>query len=70
MPVMVTEKTSIDYDLHGEGLPLILIGGLGFGRWAFFKQVPASHATLESSPSTLGASGPSRAASRTSPQTW
>jgi 3-oxoadipate enol-lactonase len=41
MPVMITENTSIDYDVHGEGPPLILIGGLGFGRWAFFKQIPA-----------------------------
>ena len=40
MPVMITEETSIDYDVHGEGPPLILIGGLGFGRWGFFKQVP------------------------------
>ena len=41
MPVMLTEDTSIDYDVYGEGPPLILIGGLGFGRWGFFKQVPA-----------------------------
>jgi 3-oxoadipate enol-lactonase len=41
VPVMITEETSIDYDVHGEGPPLILIGGLGFGRWGFFKQVPA-----------------------------
>ena len=41
MPVMITENTSIDYDLHGEGPPLILINGLGFGRWAWFKQIPA-----------------------------
>ena len=42
MPVLITENTSIDYDIHGEdGPPLILIGGLGFGRWAFFKQTPA-----------------------------
>jgi pimeloyl-ACP methyl ester carboxylesterase len=41
MPVMITENTSIDYDVHGEGLPLILIGGLGFGRWGWFKQIPA-----------------------------
>ncbi|MDQ5813077.1 MAG: alpha/beta hydrolase [Actinomycetota bacterium] len=38
---MITEETSIDYDVHGEGPPLVLIGGLGFGRWGFFKQVPA-----------------------------
>jgi 3-oxoadipate enol-lactonase len=41
MPVTITQNTSIDYDVHGEGPPLILINGLGFGRWGFFKQVPA-----------------------------
>jgi 3-oxoadipate enol-lactonase len=41
MPLTITENTSIDYDVQGEGPPLILIGGLGFGRWGFFKQVPA-----------------------------
>ena len=38
---MITEQISIDYDVHGEGPPLILIGRLGFGRWGFFKQIPA-----------------------------
>lgn len=41
MPVMITDETSIDYDVHGEGPPLVLINGLGFGRWGWFKQVPA-----------------------------
>lgn len=41
MPVMITHDTSIDYDVYGDGLPLLLIGGLGFGRWGWFKQVPA-----------------------------
>ena len=41
MPLMITEETSIDYDIHGQGPPLLLIGGLGFGRWGFFKQMPA-----------------------------
>jgi 3-oxoadipate enol-lactonase len=41
MPVTITENTSIDYDINGEGPPLLLISGLGFGRWGFFKQVPA-----------------------------
>jgi pimeloyl-ACP methyl ester carboxylesterase len=41
MPVMLTKETSIDYDVYGEGPPLILINGLGFGRWAWFKQIPA-----------------------------
>jgi 3-oxoadipate enol-lactonase len=41
MPVLITENTSIDYDIHGEGPPLVLINGLGFGRWGWFKQIPA-----------------------------
>jgi pimeloyl-ACP methyl ester carboxylesterase len=41
MPVLITRGTSIDYDVHGKGPPLLLIGGLGFGRWCWFKQVPA-----------------------------
>ena len=41
MPLTFTENTSIDFDVHGEGPPLILVGGLGFGRWGWFKQVPA-----------------------------
>jgi 3-oxoadipate enol-lactonase len=41
MPVTITENTSIDYDINGEGPPLLLISGLGFGRWGWFKQVPA-----------------------------
>ena len=41
MPVTITESTSIDYDISGEGPPLLLISGLGFGRWGWFKQVPA-----------------------------
>jgi 3-oxoadipate enol-lactonase len=41
MPVAIAGSTSIDYDISGEGPPLLLIGGLGFGRWGWFKQVPA-----------------------------
>src|ERR687893_700133 len=37
---MITEDTSIDYDIHGEGPALILINGLGFGRWGWFRQIP------------------------------
>ena len=40
MPVMLTHDTSIDYDVQGNGPFLLLINGLGFGRWAWFKQVP------------------------------
>jgi 3-oxoadipate enol-lactonase len=41
VPVTIAQNTSIDYDVHGEGPPLILINGLGFGRWGFFRQIPA-----------------------------
>jgi 3-oxoadipate enol-lactonase len=41
VPVAITQNTSIDYDVHGEGPPLVLINGLGFGRWAWFRQIPA-----------------------------
>jgi 3-oxoadipate enol-lactonase len=41
VPVTVTDNTSIDYDIQGEGPALVLINGLGFGRWGWFKQVPA-----------------------------
>ena len=41
MPVTITENTSIDYDIQGEGPPLLLVNGLGFGRWGWFKQVPS-----------------------------
>ncbi len=40
MPLMVSEGSSIDYDIQGEGHPILLIAGLGFGRWCWFKQVP------------------------------
>jgi len=41
VPLTITENTSIDYDVQGEGPPLLLINGLGFGRWGWFKQIPA-----------------------------
>lgn len=41
MPVTMTDSASIDYDVQGEGPPLLLIGGLGFGRWGWFRQLPS-----------------------------
>lgn len=40
MPIMIAHDTSIDYDIQGSGPPLLLISGLGFGRWCWFKQLP------------------------------
>jgi pimeloyl-ACP methyl ester carboxylesterase len=36
-----TQNARIGYEVHGAGPSLVLINGLGFGRWGFFKQVPA-----------------------------
>src|SRR4051794_31910863 len=41
MPVFITHDSTIDYDVRGKGPPLLLISGLGFGRWGWFKQVPS-----------------------------
>jgi 3-oxoadipate enol-lactonase len=41
LPVVTTDNTRIEYDVRGAGPALVLINGLGFGRWGFFKQVPA-----------------------------
>ncbi len=41
MPMTITKNTSIDYDVQGKGPPLLLVNGLGFGRWGWFKQTPA-----------------------------
>lgn len=38
---MRINDSSIDYDVTGSGPPLLLIGGMGFGRWSWFRQSPA-----------------------------
>ncbi len=40
MTSVSTENATIDYEVRGAGPSLVLINGLGFGRWGFFKQVP------------------------------
>ena len=40
MPVTNTPNASIEYEVHGSGPSLVLINGLGLGRWGWFKQVP------------------------------
>ncbi|MCI0453906.1 MAG: alpha/beta hydrolase [Candidatus Dadabacteria bacterium] len=32
---------NIYYEIHGEGEPLLLIEGLGYSNWMWFKQIPA-----------------------------
>ncbi|MDQ4128615.1 MAG: alpha/beta hydrolase [Actinomycetota bacterium] len=41
MPVLSTDNATIDYEVRGAGPSLVLINGMGFGRWGWFKQVPA-----------------------------
>lgn len=42
MPTMIAaDGSTIRYEIHGSGPTLLLIPGLGFGPWGFFKQVPA-----------------------------
>ena len=40
MPVTNTRNASIEYEVHGSGPSLVLVNGLGLGRWGWFKQVP------------------------------
>ena len=42
MMVMKAQLNGLEiaYELHGRGKPLLLIQGLGLGRWAWFKQAP------------------------------
>jgi pimeloyl-ACP methyl ester carboxylesterase len=38
--MMLAGEAAIDYEVRGEGPALLMINGLGFGRWGWFKQVP------------------------------
>src|SRR5574341_122020 len=37
----VVNDINIYYEIHGEGKPLLLIEGLGYSSWMWFKQIPA-----------------------------
>ena len=36
-----TDGSTIGYEVRGDGPTLLLIPGLGFGPWGFFRQIPA-----------------------------
>jgi 3-oxoadipate enol-lactonase len=40
VPVTNTRNATIEYEVHGSGPSLVLVNGLGFGRWGWFRQVP------------------------------
>src|SRR4028118_340619 len=42
VPITIaTDGSTIEYEVHGDGPTLLLVPGLGFGPWGFFKQLPA-----------------------------
>ena len=41
VPVTDTRNATLEYEVRGSGPSLVLVNGLGFGRWGWFKQVPA-----------------------------
>ena len=40
LKMMTHDSSSIEYEVRGGGPTLLLIPGLGFGRWSWFKQIP------------------------------
>ena len=38
--IIARDGSVVRYESHGEGPPLLLVPGLGFGTWGWFKQVP------------------------------
>lgn len=40
MPQMRVGDVSLYYEVHGSGQPLLLIEGIGYASWMWFKQVP------------------------------
>jgi pimeloyl-ACP methyl ester carboxylesterase len=40
MPVLEANGIQIDYQVQGKGQPLVLISGVGYGRWFWHKLVP------------------------------
>lgn len=41
MPTVHVNDTQLYYELYGQGEPLLLIAGVGYGTWLWYKQVPS-----------------------------
>ncbi len=41
MPQIAVNGIRLYYETHGQGEPLLLISGVGYGTWLWFKQLPA-----------------------------
>jgi pimeloyl-ACP methyl ester carboxylesterase len=70
VPVTTTKNASVEYDVRGAGPSLVLINGLGFGRWGFFKQVPALSRHFATVTFDARGSATPRTLSWGSPATW
>lgn len=40
MPRIKVGDIEIYYEIHGAGEPLLLVAGLGFGAWSWYRQIP------------------------------
>lgn len=40
MPKVKVNDIQLYYEIHGQGEPLLLIAGVGYGSWLWFKQIP------------------------------
>jgi len=40
MPKLEANGIQLYYEVHGDGEPLLLIAGAGYGSWMWFKQIP------------------------------
>lgn len=40
MPVARNGEVELNYEVHGDGEPLLLVQGLGYAIWGWFRQVP------------------------------
>lgn len=40
MPRIASNGIELYYEIHGQGRPLLLIGGLGYGLWMWHKMIP------------------------------
>jgi len=40
VPTIRANGIQVSYEIHGAGRPLLLIAGLGVGKWIWYKQIP------------------------------
>ena len=40
MPIVVTNGIELNYEVHGAGMPLVLLAGLGYPAWQWHRMAP------------------------------